>query len=80
MDKYPLKDPDTKKWIYNTIPEEMQLATSLRQIQLNTFILYKSTFSSFKGFYVATKVTLSNIDCVKYYLERGNVYVKKSGV
>ncbi len=80
MKKFPYKDEDTGAWIYDQIPEKMQLATTEKQVRINTLILFESTFSSLQGYFVATKVNHTNIECVRHYLKMGKVYVKKSGV
>lgn len=80
MQNYPYKDPDIGAWIYDKVPAKMELATSEKQIRINTLILFESSFSSLAGYFIATNVTLTNIECVKDYLRRGKVYIKKSGV
>ena len=80
MKKYPYKDEDINAWIYDQVPEKMELAKSAKQLKLGTLILYKSTFSSLEGFFVATTINHTNIECARYYLSTGKVYVKKNGV
>jgi hypothetical protein len=80
MSNFPYKDEDIDSWIYDQVPDKMELATSEKQIRINTLILYKSSFSSLAGYFIATKVNMTNMDCVKHYLQRGKVYIKKNGV
>lgn len=80
MKKFPYKDEDTGAWIYDSVPEKMQLATCEKQIKINTLILFQATISSLKGYFIAAKVNHTNIDCVKYYLRMGRVYIKKTGI
>lgn len=80
MQNYPYKDEEIGRWIYDKVPEKMELAKSEKQIRINTLILFESTFSSLAGYFIATNVNLTNYECVKEYFRRGKVYIKKSGV
>lgn len=80
MQKYPYKDEEIGSWIYDKVPETMELARLENQVRINTLILFESTFSSLAGHFIATKVNLTNYECVQNYLRRGKIYIKKSGV
>ncbi len=80
MKKYPYKDDVTGAWIYDQVPEKMVLATSEKQLKINTLIMYKAKFSSFTGLYIAERIKLSDLPALKSYLKEGRVYIKKIGV
>lgn len=81
MDKiFPYKDEELDCWIYNQIPDKMEPATSPKQLLFGTLILYKATFSSIEGYFVATKIDMNNKECVLLKLERGEIYILKRGI
>lgn len=80
MMKYPYKDEDLKVWIYDSVPEAMELATSEKQLRINTLVLYKARISSLAGLYIAEKIKHSSMEALRQYLKEGGVYVKKIGV
>lgn len=80
MKKYPYKDDVTGAWIYDQVPEKMVLATSEKQLKINTLILYKAKLGSVAGLYIAERIKLSDLPALKQYLKEGRVYVKKIGV
>jgi hypothetical protein len=80
MKKFPYKDPDINSWIYDQVPDKMELATSEKQLKIGSLILFKSSFSSLAGYFIATKVNITNIETARHYLRSGRVYIKKSGV
>ncbi len=80
MMKYPYKDEDLKVWIYDSVPEAMELATSEKQLRINTLVLYKARISSLAGLYIAENIKLSSMEALRQYLKEGGVYVKKIGV
>jgi len=81
MDKiFPYKDVDLNCWIYDRIPDKMEPATSPKQLLFGTLILFKATFSSIQGYFVATKVYTSNKECVLHKMERGEIFILKRGI
>lgn len=80
MANFPYKDEEINSWIYDSVPDKMEVAISPKQLIIGTTILYKSTFSSLAGYFIATKVNRTNLESALEYLKRGNIYVRKSGV
>lgn len=80
MNKFPYKDEDIQKWIYNQVPEGMIRATSLNELKIGRLILYKSSISTLAGYFIATEITGSNIKAVRECFSHKEIYLKKSGV
>lgn len=80
MKKYPYKDDVTGAWIYDSVPDKMELATSEKQLKINTLVLYSPKISSYVGLYIAEKIKASSLEALRQYLKEGRVYVKKIGV
>lgn len=74
--KFPYKDEDINRWIYDQIPAEM-VPASVKDIKIGSVILYQAEISSLKGLYIATKVTSSCFIEAIESTKRGIVYIKK---
>ena len=74
--KFPYKDEDINRWIYDIIPPEMSQA-SPSDIKIGVVILYKAEISSLKGLFIATKVSSSCFQEAIESAKRGIVYIKK---
>lgn len=79
MATYPYKDQEINSWVYDSVPDKMEMATSPRQLPIGATILYRSTLGSLQGFYIAARVTAVNRECVHEKLNCGDVYVLKNG-
>ena len=80
MQKFPYKDEEINRWVYDKVPEKMELVTSPLQVKTGSTILFKSSLSSLDGLFIATKITTSNRSCVLSRVSCGDIYVLKSGV
>lgn len=77
MTEFPYKNELINRWIYDKVPETMEMATSEEQIKIGTMILFKSTLSDTAGYFIATKVNATNFDIVIFNLPLEKVFIKK---
>ena len=80
MDTFPYYDKTLRSWIYDILPDSVELATDEKILRIGTKILFKPTEGRLEKYFISAVISSENIAAARQYLKKGLVYIKKNGI